>query len=63
MFTQIEETIPLLSKKEFIMLELAKSFIISKKADVIGTTPMIQDANRAADLIISLSKTINTRYE
>ena len=52
MFTQIEETTPLLSKKEYIALEIAKALIADKQISIIGVTQLIRQANKAAVQIV-----------
>lgn len=52
MFTQIEETMPLLSKKEYIALEIAKALIADKQLQVTGMASLIRHANNAASRIV-----------
>ena len=52
MFTQIEETVPLLSKKEYIALEIAKALIADKQVGIIGVTQLIRQSCNAASQLI-----------
>lgn len=56
MFTQIEETTPLLSKKEYIALEIAKAKILIDRDNVRSLTSVIQDSVKAAQILISECK-------
>lgn len=55
MFTQIEESAPLLNKKEYIALEIAKSLIADKQIGIIGITQLVRQACRAASQLIEES--------
>ena len=55
MFTQIEETAPLLSKKEYIALEIAKALIADKQVGIIGVTQLIRQSCNAASQLIKES--------
>ena len=52
MFTTIEETMPLLTKKEYIALEIAKALIADKQTCILGMTQLIKQANKAAAQIV-----------
>lgn len=52
MFTQIEETIPLLNKKEYIALEIAKVLIAEPKHNHMGLTTLMRDSVNAAHTLL-----------
>lgn len=56
MFTQIEETMPLLSKKEYIALEIAKAKISVDRNNVRSLTSVIQDSVKASQTLIDECK-------
>ena len=52
MFTQIEETMPLLSKKEYIALEIAKALIADQKSNCMSLTTLMRDSANAAHILL-----------
>lgn len=52
MFTQTEIISPLLSKKEYIALEIAKALIADKQVSIIGVTQLIRQSCNAASQLI-----------
>jgi hypothetical protein len=55
MFTHTEIISPLLSKKEYIALEIAKALIADKQVSIIGTSQLIRQSCNAASQIIKES--------
>lgn len=55
MFTQIEETTPLLSKKEYIALEIAKVLLTDKNCSHVPISAA-QAASKAAHALIECCK-------
>jgi hypothetical protein len=55
MFTQTEIISPLLSKKEYIALEIAKALIADKQVSIIGVTQIVRQACNAASQLIKES--------
>lgn len=55
MFTQIEETIPLLSKQEYIALEITKALIADKQLNIISMASLIHQSTNAATQMIEES--------
>lgn len=52
MFTQIEETMPLLNKKEYIALEIARALIASDHSNRMGLTTLMRDSANAAHTLL-----------